>query len=84
MPFDRHISRPDTAKERISEFQNMPIKAFQIEMQTEKILSLVFNSIRSPSHHNQTRKRNKRNSDWKERNKTATICRQQDTTQRIS
>ena len=75
MPFDRHISRPDTAKERISEFQNMPIKAFQIEMQTEKILSLVFNSIRSPSHHNQTRKRNNRNSDWKERNKTATICR---------
>ena len=43
--FDRHISRLDTAKESISEFQSMPLKAFQIEMQTERILSLAFNLV---------------------------------------
>ena len=43
--FDRHISRLDTVKERIDESPNMSIEAFQIEVQTGKTLSLVFNIV---------------------------------------
>ena len=35
---------------------------------------LLFNSIGSPSHSNQRRKRNKRNTNWK-RSKAVTVCR---------
>ena len=36
--------------------------------------SLIQHSTGSPSHSNQTRRRNKRHPNWKERNKSFTIC----------
>ena len=39
------------------------------------LVTFIQQSIGSPSHSNQTRKRNKRNPNLKERSKTVTVCR---------
>ena len=75
--FDRRISRLDTAKERIDESQNMSIEAFQFEMQTRKTLSLVFNIVLEVLA-TAIRQEKERNTDWKIRNKTLTVCRWHD------
>ena len=55
------------------------LKAFPLRSGTRQgcpLLPLVFNIVfGSPSHSNQRRKRNKRNTNWKRRSKTVTVCR---------
>ena len=46
--------------------------------------SLIQHSFGSPSHSNQTRKRNKRHPNWKGGNKTVTVCRWHDSVHRKS
>ena len=53
------------------------LKEFPLRSGTRQgspLLPLLFNIFGSPSHSNQRRKRNKKNSDWKRRSKTITIC----------
>jgi len=47
------------------------------------LVTLIQYSFGSPSHGNQRRKRNKKNPDWKIRNKTVTVCRWHDTIHQI-
>ena len=51
------------------------LKAFPLRSGTRQVCLTTFiqHSIGSPNHSNQTRQRNKRNSDWKERSET--VCR---------
>ena len=54
------------------------LKAFPLRSGTRQgcpLLPLIQHSFRSPSHGNQRRKRNKRNTNWKRRSKTITVCR---------
>ena len=63
------------------------LKAFSLRsgIRQECPLSpLLFNSIGSPSHSNQTRKRNKRCPNWKARSKTVIVCRWHDNLHRKS
>ena len=55
------------------------LKAFPLRLQTRQgcLTTFIQHSIRSPNHRNQTRQRNKRNSNWKERSET--VCRWNDT-----
>ena len=39
------------------------------------LATIIQHSFGSPSHGNQRRKRNKRNTNWKRRSKTVTVCR---------
>ena len=39
------------------------------------LATIIQNNFESPSHGNQRRKRNKRNPNWKRRNKTVIVCR---------
>ena len=48
------------------------------------LTTFIQHGIGSPSHSNQIRKRNKRNPNWKGRNKTVTVCRWNDTVHRKS
>ena len=43
------------------------------------LATIIQNNFESPSHGNQRRKRNKRNPNWKRRNKTVIVCRWHDT-----
>ena len=54
------------------------LKAFPLKSGTRQVPTLtttIQHSFGSFSHRNQSRKRNKRNQDWKRRSKTLTICR---------
>ena len=54
------------------------LKAFPLKsgiIQGCPLSPLLFNSFGSFSHSNQSRKRNKRNPNWKRRSKTLTVCR---------
>ena len=42
------------------------------------LATFVQDSTGSPNHRDRTRKRNKRNPNWKERSKTVTVCRLHD------
>ena len=48
------------------------------------LTTIIQHSFGSPSHSNQRRKRNKRNTNWKRRSKTVTLCRWHDTIHRES
>ena len=54
------------------------LKSFPLRSGTRKGMStlatLIQHSFASPSHGNQRRKRNKRNTNWKRRSKTVTVC----------
>ena len=54
------------------------LKAFPLRSRTRQgcpLLPLLFNIVfGSPSHSNQRRKSNKRNTNWKRRSKTVTVC----------
>ena len=51
------------------------LKAFPLRSGTRQGCPLSPHSFGSPSHGNQRRKRNKRNTNWKRRSKTLTVCR---------
>ena len=52
------------------------LKAFPLRSGTRvsTLTSIIQHSSGSPSHGNQRRKRNKRNTNWKRRSKTVTVC----------
>ena len=59
-------------------FNGEKLKTFLLKSGTRQgcpLTSYIQHSFGSPSHSNQTRKRNKRNPNWKGRSKTATVCR---------
>ena len=54
------------------------LKAFPLKSETREgcpLSPLLFNIVGSSGQSNQSRKRNKRNLDWKRRSKTPTVCR---------
>ena len=53
------------------------LKAFPLRSGTRQgcpLTTLIQHGFGSPSHGNQRRKRNKRNTNWKRRSKTVTVC----------
>ena len=54
------------------------------ETRMSTLTTIIQHSFRSPSHSNQKRKRNKRNTNWKRRSKTVTVCGWHDTIHRES
>ena len=50
------------------------LKSFPLGSGTRQGCPLIQHSFGSPSHGNQRRKRNKRNTNWKRRSKTVTVC----------
>ena len=55
------------------------LKAFPLKSEKKTrvpiLITTIQHSFGSPTHHNQRRKRNKRNPDWKRRSKTLSVCR---------
>ena len=55
------------------------LKAFPIKSENKTrmptLTTIIQHSFGSFGHNNQSRKRNKKNSNWKRRNKTLTVCR---------
>ena len=55
------------------------VKSFPTKIRNQtrmpSLTTPIQHSIRSPSHSNQTRKRNKRHPNWKGGNETVTVCR---------
>ena len=63
------------------------LKTFPLRSGTRQgcpLATIIQHSFGSPSHSNQRRKRNKRNTNWKRRSKTVTVCRWHDTIHRES
>ena len=61
-----------------------PLRSGRSKTRLSTLTTIIQHSFGSPSHSNQRRKRNKRNTNWKRRSKTVTVCRGHDTIHRES